>query len=192
MHKYQEAPLKFSVISTPERQQTRNLANLWFIRREIQGPRFSVSWTSRGLNVNRNRERREREERCIRNLLRSSASHAFYLRGHPRGLEFFSQLWILLVVGLPVIGLSPPHPILTELLPICVRGGVSFGLASGGGGENSGVLSQGRWVLDPSPLFCSVRLLALFFVLDFRQSFSLGSVWRSWFGKGYVDFCALV
>jgi hypothetical protein len=60
MHKYQEAPLKFSVISTPERQQT---PNLWFIRREIQGPRFSVSWTSRGLNVNTNRERRERERR---------------------------------------------------------------------------------------------------------------------------------
>ena len=45
---------------------------------------------------------RERGERT-RNLLRSSASHAFYLRAHPRGLEFFFHLRILLVVGLPAI-----------------------------------------------------------------------------------------
>ena len=99
--------LNFSTFATtrPEIQQTRTMecpSNSCFTNPrtcflDLEGPNCKY----------KSREEREieggRERERTRNLLRSSVSHAFYLRTHPRGLEFFFQLRILLVVGLPAI-----------------------------------------------------------------------------------------
>ena len=99
--------LNFSTFATtrPKIQQTRTMecpSNSCFTNPrtcflDLEGPNCKYkSREEREIEVERERER-------TRNLLRSSASHAFYLRTHPRGLEFFFQLRILLVVGLPAI-----------------------------------------------------------------------------------------